>query len=116
MFYLFARVRAFFLFIYLLKVKKGLTPSQDDSMARGGRTGPMSKREGRGARPYGSPELDLRLAIFDSIREPGREYSQAEIAAAVGCSRSLIGLIERGAMMKLRAAALARREVREVGR
>ena len=54
------------------------------------------------------PSLDLLLAVFDTIREPGREYSQAEIARACGCSRQTISQIERRALEKLRRAAKRR--------
>lgn len=47
---------------------------------------------------------DLGLAVFDTIREPGRRYSYREIATATGCSRSLVFLIEKRALAKLKRA------------
>ena len=59
----------------------------------------------RPGQPIGRAEMELRLEIFLSIREPGRRYSHAQIAAACGCSRTLIWQIERRALAKLRRAA-----------
>ena len=57
----------------------------------------------------GRAEMELRLTIFDSIREPGRRYTQAEIAAACGVSRATIWAMERCALRKLRQAAERRK-------
>ena len=57
----------------------------------------------------GRAEMELRLAIFDSIREPGRRYTQAQIAAACGVSRATIWQMEQRALRKLREAAQRRR-------
>lgn len=51
------------------------------------------------------PDLELKLEIFWSVAERGRCYTQAEIAAACGCSRTIIYRIEKAAIEKLRRAA-----------
>lgn len=50
------------------------------------------------------PDLDLMLEIFLSIAEPGKRYTQAQIAEVCGCSRGLIYLIEKKAIEKMRRA------------
>ena len=68
----------------------------------------MRTSEQKTGQPIGRAELELRLEIFLSIREPRRRYSAAQIAAACGCSRTLIWQMERRAMAKLRRAAAKR--------
>ena len=68
----------------------------------------MRASEQKSGQPIGREELELRLEIFLSIREPGRRYTQAQIAAACGCSRTLIWQMERRALAKLRRAARKR--------
>ncbi len=74
------------------------------------RPSPAAKRHGGGAakgNTHGQmrqPELEMRLEIFLSVCEPGRCYTQAEIAQACGVSRGLIWSIEKRAMKKLKLA------------
>lgn len=46
--------------------------------------------------------IDLGLAILDAVRVPGHRYTQEEIAAFCGCTRSMIFAIEQRALRKLR--------------
>ena len=53
------------------------------------------------------PDLELKLEIFRMIADPGRRYTQEQIAAACGCSRATIYQIEKRALAKMRQAARA---------
>ncbi len=53
--------------------------------------------------------VELALEIFWSIAEPGREYSQVEIAAATGICRTQILDMEKAALAKMRRAAARQR-------
>lgn len=50
-----------------------------------------------------SPEFALALAIFETIREPGRQYTYRQLGAALGVSRTTIYKIERQAVAKMHA-------------
>lgn len=50
-------------------------------------------------------ELDLRFAVFETIREPGRRYTLLSIAEAVGCSKAYVLLLEQRAIAKMKRAA-----------
>ncbi len=51
-----------------------------------------------------SDRIDLGLGILDACREPGKCYTQEEIAAWAGCSEAAVGQIEAKALAKLRRA------------
>jgi DNA-directed RNA polymerase sigma subunit (sigma70/sigma32) len=55
-----------------------------------------------------SREAMLRLAVFDTVRTPGRRYTILEIAQATGWSRALVWLIEKRAIEKMRRVARER--------
>jgi len=47
-------------------------------------------------------QVDRRLGLLVRQAQPGRRYTQAEIAQFCACSKSWIGHIERPAISKLR--------------
>ncbi len=47
----------------------------------------------------------LDLAIFETIREPGRKYSFDALGEVFGCSRTQIYWIQQSALRKLREAS-----------
>jgi DNA-directed RNA polymerase sigma subunit (sigma70/sigma32) len=51
-----------------------------------------------------SRRIDLGLAVLSVLREPGKLYSLAEIAAWCDCTHEAIRVIEEKAMKKLRRA------------
>ena len=61
-----------------------------------------TKHEPAMKRERGNRDIDLGLAILETIAEPGQRFTQDEIASVCGCSTAYIYLIERRALQKLR--------------
>lgn len=54
----------------------------------------------------GVPDLDLRLAVLETVRPATQRLSVRVIADIIGCSRGTVFNIEKSALRKMRISAL----------